>query len=60
MVVLSKEVVGGLAKVLYIRACTHTDRISEKIEMENKDKKRKGKSTDLPGWGNGLRERHLC
>lgn len=60
MVVLSKEVIGGLAKVLYIRACTHTDRISEKLKWKTETKKRKGTFTDLPGWGNRLRERHLC
>ena len=42
MVVLSKEVVGGLAKVLYIRACTHTDRISEKMKWKTETKKKKG------------------
>lgn len=31
MVVLSKEVIGGLAKVLYIHACMHTDRIRKQI-----------------------------
>ena len=48
VVVLAEEVIGGLAEVLYVHRLHH----------QGKKKFPPDRTTNLPGWGNGLRQRH--
>jgi hypothetical protein len=50
VVILAEKVIGGLAKVLYARYRFASGKKSSR--------RHKNGQTNLPGWGNGLRERH--